>query len=347
VLALDSGGSKTAALLVAEDGTVLGRANGRGTASLDRDPAAVRSSLMPVVDQALACIGGERGAVCSVHLCLGGLNSDIVAQVLSELLPASHIRVRRESSGDVVRACAPLWGFDIAVMAGTGSIAHGVDRAGRHRVAGGWGPLIHDRGSGYTVGRHALRAVAESLDLQGPATVLLSELASVPAFTSGLLAGASSDAPPSSMTYEQRVAIKERIKEALPQLDRRTIAALFPLVVSCAARGDAVAAGILRQAGVELARLVCALARQLELSAPAVITLGGVFSAGPCIVEPFMAEVTREFPAATCQDTDFSLLTGAAVVALQEAGVPVTPAVLACLRSGVSPVAGNNRTAVE
>lgn len=47
----------------------------------------------------------------------------------------------------------------IALIAGTGSVAWGVDASGREVRAGGWGYLLGDEGSGYWIGREAVRHV--------------------------------------------------------------------------------------------------------------------------------------------------------------------------------------------
>ena len=48
----------------------------------------------------------------------------------------------------------------IIVMAGTGSVAYGRDEKSRARRAGGLGPLLGDEGSGFWVGRQALKSAA-------------------------------------------------------------------------------------------------------------------------------------------------------------------------------------------
>ena len=58
------------------------------------------------------------------------------------------------------------------LIAGTGSIAYGRDAEGRAARAGGWGYVLGDEGSGYWLGRQALRAVVRSSDGRGPATAL-------------------------------------------------------------------------------------------------------------------------------------------------------------------------------
>src|SRR4030095_5169289 len=47
----------------------------------------------------------------------------------------------------------------IVIVAGTGSIAYGRNAKGEAARAGGWGYVLGDEGSGYWIGRLALRAV--------------------------------------------------------------------------------------------------------------------------------------------------------------------------------------------
>ena len=45
----------------------------------------------------------------------------------------------------------------VVIIAGTGSIAYGHNGQGQAARAGGWGYVLGDEGSGYWIGRHALR----------------------------------------------------------------------------------------------------------------------------------------------------------------------------------------------
>ena len=57
------------------------------------------------------------------------------------------------------------------VLAGTGSISYGADRArARRRAPGGFGFLLADEGSGYWLGHQALRATVRAADGRGPET---------------------------------------------------------------------------------------------------------------------------------------------------------------------------------
>ena len=52
-------------------------------------------------------------------------------------------------------------GPGVVIISGTGSIAYGRNAAGEAARAGGWGYVLGDEGSGYWIGRAALRAVDE------------------------------------------------------------------------------------------------------------------------------------------------------------------------------------------
>jgi hypothetical protein len=66
-------------------------------------------------------------------------------------------RVAAVSDVELAHAAAFGGGPGVLVVAGTGSIAVARDRRGRWRRAGGWGQLLGDEGSGFWIGRAALR----------------------------------------------------------------------------------------------------------------------------------------------------------------------------------------------
>ena len=183
----------------------------------------------------------------AINACLGGLNETAVQNALCSLVPEAKVQVIRESSGEAIFAGAPFWGFDIALMAGTGVVAVGINHEGAlKRSCGGWGPLMHDLGGGFAIGQQALRAIAESVDFQRPQTSILPALAKVHPFKTalgivipgqGFLADELRGAPD----------LKNAFTSAIPLLDRRTVASLFPIICQLSGKKDAVAIEILEQ----------------------------------------------------------------------------------------------------
>ena len=66
-------------------------------------------------------------------------------------------RVRALSDVELAHHAAFRGAAGVLVVSGTGSIALARDRRGRRRRAGGWGQLVGDDGSGFWIGREALR----------------------------------------------------------------------------------------------------------------------------------------------------------------------------------------------
>lgn len=66
-------------------------------------------------------------------------------------------------------------GRGVLVISGTGAMAIGEDEGGRTRVAGGWGRLSDDEGSGYYIGISGIRASLRSADGIASDTLLLNE----------------------------------------------------------------------------------------------------------------------------------------------------------------------------
>ena len=64
----------------------------------------------------------------------------------------------------MVIAAGTTEGWGVGVIAGTGSIAVGRTKDGQTARAGGWGHLIGDEGSAYSVVLDALRLVARRAD---------------------------------------------------------------------------------------------------------------------------------------------------------------------------------------
>jgi N-acetylglucosamine kinase-like BadF-type ATPase len=154
----------------------------------------------------------------------------------------------------------------VVVIAGTGSIAYGVDAHGKTARAGGLGPILADEGSGGWIGHLGLLAAVRAAEGRGEQTVLKEALFSV------LTIASLSDLP--SMAYGGG-------------LTRERMAELAPTVIAVAQTGDAVASRILDEACAELASAVRSVVRQLDFKgAPyPLIFSGGLFRGVPSLAD--------------------------------------------------------------
>ncbi|OWM81575.1 N-acetyl-D-glucosamine kinase [Punica granatum] len=208
---------------------------------------AARETLEQVMAEALAKSGCSRSAVRAVCLAVSGVNhltdQQRIVNWLRDIFPN---RVRLSVQNDAVAALASgtlgkLHGC--VLIAGTGTIAYGFTEDRREARAAGAGPTLGDWGSGYGIAAQALTAVIRAYDGRGPQTNL----------TGSILQklGLSSADELIGWTY------------ADPSWAR--IAALVPVVVSCAEAGDEVANKILFDSVEELALSVKAVVQRLGL----------------------------------------------------------------------------------
>ncbi|KDO44802.1 hypothetical protein CISIN_1g0175272mg, partial [Citrus sinensis] len=149
------------------------------------------------------------------------------------------------------------------LIAGTGTIAYGFTEDGRDARAAGAGPILGDWGSGYGIAAQALTAVIRAYDGRGPDTML----------TSNILSTLELSSP------------DELIGWTYVDPSWARIAALVPVVVSCAEAGDEVANKILQDSVEELALSVKAVVQRLSLSGEdgkhsfPLVMVGGVLEA--------------------------------------------------------------------
>jgi N-acetylglucosamine kinase-like BadF-type ATPase len=188
----------------------------------------------------------------------------------------------------------------IVVISGTGSICYGRNARGEAARSGGWGYVLGDEGSGYWIGRAALRAVLREADRRGPKTAL----------TPLLLA---------HFGVEQPQGLIHEVYQS--PLKPSAIGALAMCVQAAFGQGDEAAIGILRGAANELESAALSVARRLGLIGEPFrfILSGGIFRAVPWLE----AELGRRLPLTAPQSTvrllDREPAEGAVTLALLEA----------------------------
>lgn len=256
-LGVDGGGTHTVALVADGAGRVLGRGTA-GPANLHSvGERAAQEALQAAIAGALAAAGGYSLPVAAACLGLAGAGRPPERELFRQWAKAKGLagRVLVVLDCDLVLAAGTPQGWGLALIAGTGSIAWGRNRAGEPARAGGWGYLLGDEGSAYAVGLAGLRAVALAADGRGPATAL----------SAAILAHWGLDAP--------EALIRQVYRATVP---RAEIAALAPLVEGAAATGDPAAQRIIAEAGHDLALALASVARRLGLDVEAVpCALGG------------------------------------------------------------------------
>lgn len=206
-----------------------------------------RDTLEQVMMEALSKSSSKKSSVRAVCLGVSGVNhpndQERILNWLREIFP-SDVKVYVQNDAVAALASGSMGKLHGCVLiAGTGSIAYGFSEDGKEARAAGGGPVLGDWGSGYGIAAQALTAIVRAHDGRGPHTKL----------TKSILESLSLDSPDELIGWTY----------ADPSWAR--IAALVPVVVSCAEDGDGVANQILNEAVQELAVTVKAVVQRLGL----------------------------------------------------------------------------------
>jgi len=263
IVGVDAGGTKTIGVVADETGKILNTVRGGGANLHVHGELAVEKVLASLLDE--LCPDERPEALC---LGMAGVDRPGEDQVIKSLLRRFGFRGNAVVVNDAVIAIA-AGAHDrvgVVVIAGTGSIAYGVDRKGKTARAGGLGPMLADEGSAGWIGHRGLLAAVRAAEGRGEPTLLKEALFSV------LTVTALSDLPP--MAYGGG-------------LTRERLAELTPTVISVAHTGDPVATRIIEEASTELASNARSVVRQLDYEgAPfPLIFSGGLFTGLPALVD--------------------------------------------------------------
>ena len=247
VIGLDIGGTKTRGVRF-EDGTVVAdeSVGSSNVQNVSREEAALHLA------ELFARIGG--GPVAQVYAGAGGIDTDEDAAALAALIaphvPGARITVVHDSRLLLAAGGAST---GVAVIGGTGSAAWGRNSRGEEARAGGWGYLLGDEGSGYWLGREAVRHSLRRMN-QGLEPDQL---------TTALLASCGVDDP------NKLIALFHS-----PDTGRRYWAERARLVVDAAAAGHAASQELVDQAGRDLAALALQTVRKLGIDGPVILGSG-------------------------------------------------------------------------
>lgn len=226
VLGIDGGGTSCRAAVATAAGVIVGRAKS-GAANIRTDLSGARQSIVSAAREAFADAGLDPDLVAQTPAVLGlaGSNVGTYRQQLEAILPFPKAAV--ESDALIALEGAHGAGDGAIAILGTGS-AYMLRRAGVARSVGGWGFLVGDQGSGARIGRDLFEETLLAFDGIRPASPLTQALLDV-------FRGNPRD-------------IVEFTTTAKPG----DFGGFAPMVFDHDARGDAVAAFILRRAVADI-----------------------------------------------------------------------------------------------
>ncbi|HEY90050.1 MAG TPA: hypothetical protein G4N98_10045 [Thermoflexia bacterium] len=315
VLGIDGGGTKTLSLLADNTGKVIGRGVG-GPSNLHQVNAAeLRAALRDSLRSALSTGACFPGRLAAVHAGLAGTEAaggekrrqvqEIIQETLTAILePAgsskSAIPVVLTSDIVIALVAGSHARYGLVVISGTGAVVYGEGRAGQQAQVSGWGRFIDSDGSGYGIGKAALRAAFRSYDGRGPHT-LLEEL----------------------IVEEWRLnSLRELLQHVLqkePAVEE--IASLAKVVGRAAEAGDQTSVDILTTTSKQLLEGVLTVARKLNLREQQfpVVLSGGILSKVDLVATQLIRGVREQLPLANPLRLQAEPATGAVTLALEMA----------------------------
>ena len=304
VLGVDGGGTKTHVLVADLTGHVVG--SGTGGPSNWEDVGIVgagetlRAAVLEAIQQAgippadvVRSVFGLAGMDWEAdHLRMHSLPDSFAFGGPSDVVNDSFVALRAGASHP--------WG--VVVIAGTGAIAAGRNRAGDTFRTLGLGADYGDFGSATDVSDEGVRAVAEAAIGKGPPTAL-------------------GDAMCADSGQDSVLRVLEEVSRG-----RLDVSQFGPLVVAVASDGDEVARSILERAGESLGRSAAAVVRRLEMQDDEfeIVLSGGMLRGASESVRTALETVLRPVaPHATFVRLRTAPVVGAVLLAMEAAGFPV------------------------
>ncbi len=252
IVGVDAGGTSIECAVAFGDETILragDAANVRTTGiegAAERIAATVRAGLRGEMFDALT-VGAAGAGDPPV--------ASALEAALRRFFPSGTIAVRDDAE-IALRAAVPD-GDAVALIAGTGSIAYAQIGGKTHR-AGGYGYLLGDEGSGFSIGRAALGAMLRWYDGRAAHAQLF-------------------DAIAAKMQVADAQTLLGRIYGEVDPVP--AIASIAPLVLDRASAGERLATKIVQTAALELVDLLKSLAQRAELGGRELplVFCGGLF----------------------------------------------------------------------
>jgi N-acetylglucosamine kinase-like BadF-type ATPase len=281
-LGIDGGGTNCRAAIVDDQGKIRGEGKAEAANFLRTGLDVAIKNIKTAVNAACEEVPINFSQISAACVGLAGVSHPshhqrMLSAIKSEL-PFSEILLETDARIALAGATGNKPG--VVIIAGTGSIACGINARGRFARSGGWGPVMGDEGSGSYIGRRALEAVVMAYDYRGQPTTMMEPV----------LRHFGVSTPPElpPVIYDSPAEVMGRIAQ------------LSKIAVKAAEEGDRVALGILNDASEELARAAIAVIEQLRMENDKfpVAYVGGVFEAHELILAPLREEIRNIAPLA-------------------------------------------------
>jgi len=300
VIGVDGGGTKSHAILVALDGTVIAESRGGPTNLQTAGIQAAVKTIFELISDCCKQASCPSDALESIVLGLAGagrvLDRTELHNTLSDLslkkkFPLKNIIVETDARIALEAAFAASPG--VVLIAGTGSIALYRTEDGKILRAGGWGSILGDEGSGFAISRDALNAVMRQYDGRGEKTILTKK----------------------ALSHFNVTSVEDVISKIYH--DREDVSAFCPKVLEAVMERDHIAHNILVKNAGELVELVRVLTMQVRPKKKLpVCMMGGLLESENEYSKLVKEKIVRSLPHVVVQKPKFPAPYGAAILGL-------------------------------
>jgi len=307
LLGVDGGGTKMLAALATLDGKIVKKTR-TGPANYHAIGVEnVEKNIREILD---ATVDGDISRLKACCLGFSGCGRPTDYEVLNPMLDRIGILDRTFLIGDMAVGLmgGALEPKGIIIIAGTGSIVYGIGDDGRPVRAGGYGNWFADEGSGFRIGHKGLRAMMMAKDGRIPPVSFKKPALEFLGLekTDDLIAWAAN-----------------KTKEGTIKTD---MAAVAPVVIEAAEKGDPAALQILREEVAELVIAVQAVLKNLKWAKlPKVVLHGGVVESNPIYWNMLEKALKDAISGIEVMAPKSSAAVGAVIGAAQKAGLDITP----------------------
>lgn len=304
-LGVDTGATKSQALIADEHGRVLGFGQGSTGNPMSTGYESFAELLETIVQQALVTAGLNRTQISGAGFGIGGYDWPSQDEMISQAIKMLGLNAPTAFVNDAVIGllAGATSGWGVAVVAGTSCNAWGIDSVGRMGRMTGFAWLGEAAGAQELVHK-ALQAIAHEWTRRGPTTQL------TPAFVE--LAG---------------VPDIDTLLDYLT-LEKLTVGAeAAPVIFEVAAGGDAVARELIVWAGRELGSMANGIIRQLALESSTfeVVSAGSFFKGSPVLAETMRQTIHAIAPGAQLVRLNAPPVIGGVVLGMQTAKLNPVP----------------------
>ncbi len=182
LIGIDGGGTKTDSAITDLSGNIIHQTTGKASNFLVVGIKEAVENIFALIEENLFKLEGDFADVKQIVIGAAGAGRKEDAQLLEKSFKdyadqqGVHFKgVKVVSDAHIALEGAFPNSAGCILIAGTGSILFGKDEKGIIHRVGGFGRLIGDEGSGYSIGRKALNAVSKASDGRGEET-MISEL---------------------------------------------------------------------------------------------------------------------------------------------------------------------------